>query len=413
MEQTMRYRYRAYPTRTQEQAITRLFGCCRVVWNDTITLFREHFDPDKRNMPSTSAMQSMVITQAKATPERAWLGEVSSVALIQAFRDALQACWNGVRRDRRQRFARYRSKKHTPINSARFTRNGFHVTERGTFIAKIGIVRTKWSRALPSEPSSCTLIHEPNGRWYVSFVVKRATTPLPPAEANAAIDLGFTTLASVVTTQGGRHHIPNPRNYTHTERRIKHAQRDLSRKQKGSNRYRKARQRLAKLHAKTRDQLADYQYKQILSLIRDTQTIGIEDLNVSGMMRRHGKSVRNTALSGFTAKLEHKAEQYGRSIVRIGRFEPSTRLCALCKHYVDGGIPEQVRVWRCARCGAILDRDYNAALNILDAAGLAESLNAHGDDARRNLATAGSCNRQRSANPTGGAIRSVLGIPVL
>ena len=131
------------------------------------------------------------------------------------------------------------------------------------------------------------------------------------------------------------------------------------------------------------------------------------------MMRRHGKSVRNTALSGFTTKLEHKAIQYGRSIVRIGRFEPSTRLCALCKHYVDGAIPEQVRVWRCAQCGAIIDRDYNAALNILDAAGLAESLNAHGDDARRNLATAGSRNRQRSANPTGGAIRSVLGIPVL
>lgn len=163
MEQTVRYRYRAYPTRAQEQAITRLFGCCRVVWNDTITLFRKHFNPDKRNMPSTSAMQSMVITQAKTTPERAWLSEVSSVALIQTFRDAMQACWNGVRHDRRQRFARYRSKKHTPINSAHFTRNGFHIAEHGTFIAKIGVIATKWSHALPSEPSSCTLIHEPNG----------------------------------------------------------------------------------------------------------------------------------------------------------------------------------------------------------------------------------------------------------
>lgn len=413
MEQTVRYRYRAYPTRAQEQAITRLFGCCRVVWNDTVSLFRERFDPDRRDMPSAASMQSAVITQAKTTPERAWLGAVSSVALIQTFRDALQACWNGVRCDRRQRFARYRSRKRNPISGARFTRNGFHTTKHGTFIAKIGVVRTKWSRALPSEPSSCTLIHEPNGRWYVSFVVKRTVTPLPKSQTNAAIDLGFNTLASIITTQGERRHVANPRNYTHTERRIQRAQRALSRKQKGSNRYRKARLHLAKLHAKTRDQLADYQYKQILSLIRDTQTIGIEDLNVAGMMKHHGKSVRNTAISGFTAKLEHKAEQYGRSIVRIGRFEPSTRLCALCKHYVDGGIPEQVRVWRCARCGAILDRDYNAALNILDAAGLAESLNAHGDDARRNLATAGSCNRQRSANPTGGAIRSVLGIPVL
>lgn len=413
MEQTVRYRYRAYPTRAQQQAITRLFGCCRVVWNDTITLFRERFNPNTHDMPSMSDMQSIVITQAKTTPERAWLGEVSNVALIQAFRDALQACWNGARHDRRQRFARYRSKKRTPINSARFTRNGFHITEHGTFIAKIGVITTKWSRALPSEPSSCTLIHEPNGRWYVSFVVKRPVTPLPPTGTNAAIDLGFNTLATMVNTQGERRHVANPRNYTHTERRIKHAQRALSRKQKGSNRYHKAKQHLASLHTKTRDQLTDYQYKQVLSLVRDTQAVGIEDLNVAGMTKRHGKSVRNTAISGFVAKLEHKAEQYGRSIMRIGRFEPSTRLCALCKHHVDGGIPEQVRVWQCAQCGAILDRDYNAALNILDAAGLAESLNAHGDDARRALAAAGARNRQRSANPTDGAAGSALGIPVL
>lgn len=413
MEQTVRYRYRAYPTRRQEQAITRLFGCCRVVWNDTITLFRAHFNPDKRDMPSTSAMQSMVITQAKTTPERAWLGEVSSVALIQTFRDSMQACWNGVRHDRRQRFARYRSRKHAPINSARFTRNGFHVTEHGTFIAKIGVITTKWSRALPSEPSSCTLIHEPNGRWYVSFVVTRPVTPLTHSPVNAAIDLGFNTLAAIVTTRGERRHINNPRNYTRTERRIKHAQRALSRKQKGSNRYRKTQQQLARLHAKTRDQLADYQYKQVLRLIRDTQAIGIENLNVAGMMKRHGKSVRNTALSGFVAKLEHKTVQYGRDLVRIGRFEPSTRLCALCKHHVGDGISEQIRVWQCAQCGAILDRDYNAALNILDAAGLAESLNAHGDDARRDLATARPRNRRRNANPTDGATCSALGIPAL
>lgn len=413
MEQVVRYKYRVYPTREQDQAFTRLFGCCRVVWNDTVRLFQDRFDPVNRDMPSASEFQRIVLTQAKQTPEREWLKNVANVPLTQTLRDSLRACWNGVRKDRKQRFARYRSRKRNPVNSALFTRNGFHVTEHGTFIAKIGVVRTKWSRPLPSQPSSCTVTHEPNGRWYASFMVKRNTTLLPHCDTNAALDLGFNDLASVITTDGERHRIRNPRNYTHTERWIQHVQKKLSRQQKGSHRYEKTRQHLARLHAKSRDRLNDYQNKQVLRLIRDTQAIGIEHLNIHGMMKRHGRSVRSTALSGFVAKLEHKAEQYGRSVVRIGRFEPSTRLCALCKHHVDDGIPEQVRVWQCARCGATLDRDWNAAVNILDAAGLAESLNAHGDHVRRELAAAGSRNGRGSANPTDEANGSGLGITVL
>lgn len=412
-QQTVRYRYRVYPTMEQERLLNRLFGCCRVVWNDTITLFRTLLDGEQK-MPPSTAIQKTVLADAKKTPERAFLTEVSNVALLQAHRDALQACWNGVRKDRHQRFVRYRSLKHNPINSARFTRNGFTVKPHGVFVAKIGILKTKWSRQLPSAPSSCTVIHEPNGRWYVSFVVTRETTPLPRNGVNCAIDLGFTTLGSYVDTDGNRRPIENPRNYTHMERRLTKAQRKLARQKKGSNRYDKQKLRIAKLHAKAHDRLADYQNKQALQIVRDTQAVALETLNVHGMAKRHGKSVLNAAPSAFATKIEQKAEQYERAVIHIGRFQPSTRLCSICKHYVEGGIPEEIRTWQCKECHTILDRDYNAAVNILDAAGLAESLNAHGDSTRLRLVTAKHSSSQGNANPTGGNHKvSALGIPVL
>lgn len=177
MEQTVRYRYRAYPTAVQEQSLKRLFGCCRVVWNDTVYLFRELFDPNGR-MPSSSALQKKALADAKRTEERAWLAEVANVPLLQMHRDALQACWNGVRKTRRQRRARYRSLKRNPVNSARFTANGFRLRDNGRlYLAKIGDMKVRWSRDLPSTPSSCTIIREPDGAWYVSFVVRRETTP--------------------------------------------------------------------------------------------------------------------------------------------------------------------------------------------------------------------------------------------
>ena len=398
MEQTVRYRYRVYPTAVQEQSLKRLFGCCRVVWNDTVYLFRELFDPNGR-MPSSSALQKKVLADAKRTEERAWLAEVANVPLLQMHRDALQACWNGVRKTRRQRRARYRSLKRNPVNSARFTANEFRLRDNGRlYLAKIGDMKVRWSRDLPSTPSSCTIIREPDGAWYVSFVVRRETTPLPEIPVSNAIDLGFTHLGSLIDTDGNRRRIPAPKPLNQTQRRLAKAQRKEARQQQSSKRYQKQKQRIARLYAKARHQLDDYQNKQALRIVRETQAIGLETLNVHGMSRIHGRSMLTVAPSRFVMKLEHKAQQYGRQIRHIGRFQPSTRLCSQCGHHVKGGIPENIRVWKCAECHTILDRDYNAALNILDAAGLAESLNARGDSVRLHLATAGRSNSQRNAN---------------
>ena len=162
----------------------------------------------------------------------------------------------------------------------------------------------------------------------------------------------------------------------------------------------------ASLYAKARHQLDDYQNKQALRIVRETQAIGLETLNVHGMSRIHGRSVLTVAPSRFVMKLEHKAQQYGRQIRHIGRFQPSTRLCSQCGHHVKGGVPENVRVWECAECHTILDRDYvtkeNKALRPTPlgegVTGLAESLNARGDSVRLHLATAGRSNSQGNAN---------------
>ncbi|WP_190972541.1 RNA-guided endonuclease InsQ/TnpB family protein [Bifidobacterium myosotis] len=415
MEQTVRYRYRVYPTTMQEQALRRLFGCCRVVWNDTVHMFRDRFDPtDRGSVPKPGEAQRIILTDAKRTPEREWLGDVSNVALSQIHRDAMQACWNGVRRNRRQRFARYRSLKRNPVNSARFTVDGFRIRGNGkVYLAKIGDLKVRWSRPLPSIPKSCTIIREPDGAWYVSFVVTRETTPLPETETNAAIDLGFTYLGELVDTDGKRHRIPAPKPLNRLQRRLARLQRKESRQRQGSRRREDTRDRINRLYAKARHQLDDRQNKEALQIIRETQTVGLETLSVRGMGKRHGRSVLTVAPARFVGKLKAKAEQYGRAIIQIGRWEPTTRLCSQCKHHVAGGIPEQVRVWECAQCHTILDRDYNAALNILDAAGLAESLNAHGDHIRLRLATAGRSNGRRSANPSDGQFMSGPGIPVL
>ena len=408
--QTLRYRHRVYPTREQEQALRRLFGCCRVVWNDTLQLSRNAYEWGLRL--SSTEMQRQILTLPKQRPERAWLGNVSNVALIQAHRDAMQAIVNGNRKDRRQRHARKRSLKHNPVNSARFTRNGFHVEKRGTFLAKIGVVKTKWSRELPSEPSSCTIIHEPSGRWYVSFVVQVKEQDYAPSDRNAAIDLGFSELGSVVYDDGERRRIHNPKELSHQLKKLRRQQRKLSRQHKGSNRYEKQRRKIARLYAKANDSRNDYLHKQAHRLLRETQAIGIEDLNVRGMSRKHGRSVGDTGLSRFVNMLEYKARLHGRTVERIGRFQPSTRLCSQCGHHVDGGIPESIRVWQCAQCHTPLDRDYNAAVNILDAAGLAESLNARGGNVRLRLAQAGRSSGQRNVNPSDDR-KAGLGIPVL
>ena len=382
----VRYRYRIYPSPGQQQALARVFGCARVVYNDCLRL-RDACYAAGENISDTE-VQRRVVTLAKLTPEREWLGEVASVALVQACRDARRAYKNwfdslkGRRKGPKVRHPKPR-RKHGK-QSIRLTRNGFALHGERLYVAKVGDIKVQWSRDLSSVPSSVTVIREPDGRYYASFVVERATLPLSACDREIGVDLGLNSL--IVTSDGGA--IPNPRFLRKASKRLRRAQRVLSRRQEGSANRARARHRVAVLHRKVRETRLDHAHKTALRLVRDNQAVYAEDLAVSGLMRtRLARSVSDAGWSQLMRCVEEKAAQYGRTFARIGRFEPTSQVCSACG-VKDGPKPLIVREWACAACGTVHDRDVNAAKNIL-ALGRRERLNACGAGVRPRLVAVG------------------------
>jgi putative transposase len=373
----LRYNFRVYPTPGQRAALARTFGCARVVYNDALRARQDAYAAGEKL--SDTDVQRRVVSEAKRTEQRAWLSKVASVALVQACQDARMAYRNwfdsmsGKRSGRKVGRPKFRSRKDNR-QAVRFTRNGFSIKPNGNlYAAKIGELNIRWSRELPSAPSSVTLIKDAASRYFASFVVDVDQEPLPTTGTEVGIDLGLATFA--VLSDGKT--IASPKFLRSAERKLRKAQQALSRKDKGSKNRAKARVRVAKAHAKVCDARTDWAHKHSTAIIRDNQAVYVEDLCVSGLGRtRLAKSAHDAAWGTFLRVLENKAQRYGRVVHRIDRFYPSSQICSECGR-VDGKKPLSVRDWTCP-CGAHHDRDLNAAKNIL-AAGRAERLNACGE----------------------------------
>ena len=225
----------------------------------------------------------------------------------------------------------------------------------------------RWSRPLPGRPSSVTVIKDPAGRYFASFVVDIEPEALAEAKPVMGIDLGLGHFA--VLSDGRK--IDSPRFLRRAEKNLKRRQQELSRKQKGSANRDKARLKVARAHARVADARRDFHHQLSTALIRESQAVAVEDLAVKALGRtRLAKSVHDAGWSSFVAMLEYKALLYGRQFHRIGRFTPTSQTCSVCGAK-DGRKPLRIRVWRCPGCGAWLDRDINAAVNVAKAAGLA------------------------------------------
>ncbi|GAB2458920.1 RNA-guided endonuclease TnpB family protein [Streptosporangium sandarakinum] len=384
----LRYQYRLHPDAAQHEALARAFGCARTVFNDGL---RARQDAREAGLPYIvdGELSKRVITEAKKTPERAWLGEVSAVVLQQALADLNTAYRNffasvaGKRKGPKAAPPRFRSRKDNR-QAIRFTKNArFAIMPGGKLrLPKIGDVEVRWSRALPAEPSSVTVVKDAAGRYFASFVVEVAEQSLPPADAEVGIDLGLAHFA--VTSEGWK--IDSPRFLRRAEKKLKKLQRALSRKEKGSNNRAKARRKVARQHAKVTDTRHEFHHQLSTQIIRDNQAVHVEDLAVVGLARtKLAKSVHDAGWSQFIAMLEYKAKLYGRTFHRIDRWFPSSKLCSECGALQES-MPLNVRSWICA-CGAAHDRDVNAAINIL-AAGRADRRNACGGPVRPPLAVA-------------------------
>jgi IS605 OrfB family transposase len=369
----LRYSFRLYPSAGQRVALARAFGCARVVYNDALRVREE---ARAAGLPFvTSAELSKRLTAVKKTPERAWLGEVSAVILQQSLRDldtAYRNFFDGLKGKRpRMGAPRFKSRRDNR-QSIRFTANAaWRITPGGKLhLPKIGDLTVKWSRALPSTPTTVTVVKDAAGRYFASFVVETdASEVLPETMPEVGIDLGLGHFA--VLSDGRK--IDSPRFLRRAEKRLKKAQRALSRKEKGSSNRNKARLKVARAHAQVADARREFHHQLSTKLIRENQAVAVEDLAVKGLARtRLAKSVHDAGWSAFVSMLEYKAARYGRTFVKIGRFEPTSQVCSQCG-VKDGPKPLSVREWTCGACGTVLDRDVNAAVNVAKAAGLAVS----------------------------------------
>jgi putative transposase len=363
----LRYRYRLDPTLAQRQALARTFGCARVVFNDAVAARRAAYEA-KAPFPTDAAL-SKALTAAKQTPERAWLAEVSSVVLQQALADATIAYRNffasirGARKGRKLGAPRFRSRRDR-AQSVRFTKAArFRVLPSGCLrLPGIGDVPVRWSRELPSEPSSVTVMVDAAGRYHASFVVEAPDQPLPLVQREVGIDLGLTHFA--VLSDGTK--VKAPQFARKAAAKLRTAQKELGRRQKGSANREKSRRKVAKCHARVGDTRRDWLHKLSTTIVRENQAVYVEDLAVSGLARtRLARSVNDAGWSMFVAMLEYKARRHGRTFGRVDRWFPSTRTCSACG-VVGEAKPLQVRTWTCG-CGVTHDRDLNAARNILAA----------------------------------------------
>ena len=377
--------------------MAKAFGCARVVFNDGLAARRQAHK--EREPYITDAELSARLTAAKATPERAWLGEVSAVVLQQsladlntayrrffAYRTALRQWYAGGRKGPRPHevgLPRFKSRK-DHRQAIRLTANArFSITPGGKLrLPKIGDIPVRWSRQLPSPTSSVTVICDGANRYFASFVIETQASLLPETEPVTGIDLGLKHFA--VLSDGTK--ITSPAFLRRAEKRLKRAQRVLSRKQDGSCNQNRARVKVARAHARVADARRNFHHQLSTALIRENQAVAVEDLCVKGLSRtRLAKSVQDAGWSAFVAMLDYKARLYGRVFHKIGRFQPTSQTCSVCGRK-DGPKPLHVREWQCPGCGAWLDRDVNAAVNVARAAGLAVS--ACGAQVRPGLALA-------------------------
>jgi putative transposase len=363
------YRYRFTPTPEQESLLRRTLGCVRLVYNKALAARREAWEEQREsiNYGQTSAL----LTNWKQQEDLQFLNEVSCVPLQQTLRHLHSSFGNFFKK--RAKYPRFKKKRSG--GSAEFTRSAFKWKDGQVWLAKCAHpLNIIWSRLLPenSEPSTITVRLDAAGRWFVSLLVEDHTIkPLPVVDKQIGLDAG---IASLITTSDGKK-IANPKHFEQLRRKLKRVQKVLSRRRHGSKNREKARQMVAKVQSQTSNARNDFLHKLTSQLVRENQAIAVEDLAVRNMVknRKLSRSIADAAWGELVRQLEYKCQWYGRTLVKIDRWEPSSKRCNHCGHVVDK-LPLSIRSWDCPSCGTKgIDRDTNAAKNIL-AAGLAVSV---------------------------------------
>ncbi|MEU8403566.1 RNA-guided endonuclease TnpB family protein [Nonomuraea sp. NPDC048892] len=360
------YKYRFYPTPEQAEELARTFGCVRLVYNKALEERTRAYTQEGKRV--SYGESSAMLTEWKSSGEFAFLCEVSCVPLQQTLRHLQAGFANFFAK--RAKYPAFKSRKKSRA-SAEYTRSAFRWRDGELTLAKMDApLAIVWSRPLPegAQPSTVTVSRDTAGRWFVSILVEETIAPLAPAEQAVGVDAGITVLATLSTGEK----IDNPRHERRDRRKLAKAQRALARKEKGSANRAKARLKVARVYARIADRRRDHLHKVTTRLVRENQAIAVEDLSVRNLVknRRLARAISDAAWRELRSMLEYKARWYGRTLVAVDRWFPSSKRCSVCGS-VHEKMPLNIREWECA-CGAVHDRDVNAAQNVL-AAGLAES----------------------------------------
>ncbi|MHA6763445.1 RNA-guided endonuclease InsQ/TnpB family protein [Streptacidiphilus sp. PAMC 29251] len=374
------FKYRFYPTDMQAAELSRTFGCVRKVYNMALHARTEAWY--QRQERVTYNATSAMLTGWKKTEELAYLSEVSSVPLQQSLRHLQGAFTNFW--TKRAKYPTFKS-KHKSRRSAEYTSSAFRFRDGQMTLAKMAEpLAVVWHRPLPVDavPSTVTVSQDSAGRWFLSLLCEDRPSMPAPVNKAVGIDAGITSLVTLSTGEK----IANPKFERADRRRLAKAQRDLSRKAEGSNNRAKARLKVARVHARIADRRRDFLHQLTTRLVRENQTVVIEDLTVRNMLgnRKLSRAISDASWTQMRSMLEYKAGWYGRDLVVVDRWFPSSKRCSTCGT-LHSRMPLSVREWTCG-CGATHDRDVNAAINIL-AAGLAVA--ACGDGVRPQRSTPG------------------------
>jgi putative transposase len=367
------YRYRFYPTPEQAENLAKTFGCVRYVYNRALEERHRAWFQEQRRV--THAETDKMLTAWKRDPDTAWLAEPSKGPLQATLRNLDTAYVNFWRK--RAKYPAFKKKGKT-TDSATYFRNCFTYRNGQLTLEKqsepLAVV---WSRPLPEgvDPSQVTVSRNSRDQYHVSILVECPVGMPPPLDAHVGLDAG---IASLVTLSTGEK-VANPRHEKRDRARLARAQRALSRTAKTSKNRAKARREVARIHGRIADRRRDHLHKLSTRIIRENQTVVIEDLTVRNMVRNRSlaRVISDAGWRELRTMLEYKASWYGRDVIAVDRWFPSSKTCSSCGALVES-LPLNVRDWACA-CGAVHDRDVNAAINIV-AAGLAVS--ACGDGVR-------------------------------